>query len=74
VIYAPLKMSRRLVKKTVYEYEYSEDIEELDSEYAPESDRSDSDHSSDTDSEIEDCPSETVSEAVTDSLCERMSD
>ena len=50
-------MSRRLVKKTVYEYEYSEDIEELDSEYAPEGDRSDSDHSSDTDSEIEDCPS-----------------
>lgn len=31
-------MSRRLVKKTVYEYDYVEDIEEQDSEYIPDSD------------------------------------
>lgn len=31
-------MSRRLVKKTVYEYDYIEDIEEVESEYIPDSD------------------------------------
>ena len=31
-------MPRRLLKKTVYEYDYTEDIDEVESEYIPNSD------------------------------------
>lgn len=46
-------MSRRLVRKTVYEYDYVEDIEE-DSDYVPEEDVEDSEMDVDSQSDSED--------------------
>lgn len=63
-------MVRRLLKKTVYEYDYSESVDEEDSDYDHDDSSDDEEFIEETDcSSIPSCSQSTVSDALSLSRC-----